>query len=1135
MSEAPRKPSGNDALRGYLRSILLRTAALHVGAGLVSVLAAGAWLLLGIVVWAAVVREPSLAAATWVARSYAAILIALVGFFIVWPLVRMPRIDQLASEIERRQDLKELVRAGFEFSRDDRASQRYAPELVREVIRQAVEQLSGLKVRFLFLGRRQLVLVPVALGGLIVLLGITLFNPRLVTEAGRRVVSPRDVAAIPHAPNIHGEPGNVTVLAGSDVTVGGLDLGKTDMPVEISYNLSADFWKTEPTQLVRRDPAASLAFDRYDYTFKDIRNTTQYFFQAGNYKSETYTITVVHEPILTDVRVTLTPPAYTNEPATTLTDNAGNVQALEGTRVKVEARSNNPLRTAWVQFDAKDREPVEHTGRDLSFEFTALTDGQYRVLLEDSLGFSTRDPLAYTVEVFQDHPPTVDVIEPGDDTAMPRTQQVDIGFVSADDYGVARAALYHRKTGDSDFQRVAVPLGEQRNRKEIAVAYRWDLTGMTLFPGNSIEYYVEVADNNVVTGPGIARSKVFHITMPTIGELYDTAREDEGKRAEDLQTAIEDSKQLSEQLEKISREYLKTEKMEWSQKKELDRAIEQQKSVQDKLSSVKESLDKTLQDLSDNEMTSQEIGKKMEEIRDLMNEINSSELQKYMEELRKAMEKMNPEDIRQALENMEINTEEMLQRLERTASLLKQLQKEQKMEEMVRKAQDLMEKQADLNQETDSASAEDKQKMDELAERQEELAKQASEMQKSAEDLAKEMEDQKVSDQLSQMSQEMQSKDGPQKDMQKAAQSLQQQQQQQASQQQQDALKKMVSLFKRAQQAQQSMQSNQNMQMAANLQKFAKQTLDLSFRQETLAGSLKNGSTGAEEEPASMENVAEQQLSYLQATQKVADEIMKIGMLTMSVPPDLIQALGDAINRMQSSMLFLEQDKPFMSTAHASNAVESLNKATIEMLRSAQSCSSGQSGQGKPSAQQMLQSMIPRQQDVMQQTQQMMQMQMAEEALRQQRQAQLDRLAGEQRSLQEIAKQIQETMKNDRQGLGKLDRAIDEMEAVAKSLERGNLSDDLVNQQQRILSRMLDAERSVHTRDYEKERQSVTADEIFSRTLGRRPEGADAQTLRDEIQRAMQLKAPGEYEDLIRMYFRALADESPADGGARSR
>ncbi|HXV13095.1 MAG TPA: hypothetical protein VEC56_02720, partial [Candidatus Krumholzibacteria bacterium] len=230
---------------------------------------------------------------------------------------------------------------------------------------------------------------------------------------------------------------------------------------------------------------------------------------------------------------------------------------------------------------------------------------------------------------------------------------------------------------------------------------------------------------------------------------------------------------------------------------------------------------------------------------------------------------------------------------------------------------------------------------------------------------------------------------------------------------------------------------------------------------------------------------------------------------------------------------FLEQDKPYMSTTHAHNAVESLNEATIEMLRSAQSCSQGQGG-SQSSAQQMLQQMIPQQQDVIKETQAMMQMRLTEEALRQQRQAQLDRLAGQQRSLQDIAKRIEESAKGNREKLGSLERTIEEMEAVVEALERGAVDEDLVNKEQRILSRLLDAERSVHTRDYEKRRESVSAEDVFSKSLGRRPEGADAQTLRDEIQRAMQLKAPGEFEDLIRMYFRALADEAPAPAAPRS-
>lgn len=1116
--------SGHETLRGYLKSILLRTAGLHAASGMVSFLAAMSWVLLAVVLWTAIVDSPSLSASMWIARATLGIAALLFGYFVVWPIARMPRLNQLASEIERRQDLQEMVRAGFEFSQSESAARKYSPELVKEVIRQAVEKLSGLQVRSIFLNRRDVALAPLALAGLVALAGISLFKPSIVTEAGRRVFSPEEVAAIPHRPNIFAQPGNVTVLAGSNVTVSGLDLGRSDSEVQIAFNLSADFWKSEPTTRTAGVAYADAAFDRYDYTFKDIRNTTSYRFQVGDYTSPTYTVTVVHEPILTDVRVTLTPPAYTGEAPTTLDQSAGNIQALEGTQVKVEARSNNPLRAAWVQFDDKPKQSVPFTDRDIAFDFAALTDGRYRVLLEDSLGFATREPLTYTVEVFQDRAPTVDVLEPGADMPMPRGQTLDIGFVAADDYGLSRASLHWRKSGDEAFRAQNLSLGEQRNKREIAIAHRWDLSSVQLFPGNSIEYFVEVADNNTVTGPGTAQSDVFRLTVPTIGEIYDTAREQESARAEAMESAIEDSRRLSEQLEKLQREYTKTEKMDWAQKKELDRASETQKAVEQKLGEVKDSLDKTLRELSDNEMTSQQIGEKLEEIRKLMDEIDSEELDKYMENLKKAMEQMDPDEIRQALENMQLNTKEMLERLERTASLLRELQKEQRMEELVRQSQELMEKQSDLNEKTSEASQSDQKKMDELAKQQDELAKQTDEMQKNAEEMQEQMDDPSAKQEMQQMAEEMK-QDGPQENMREASKNLQQQQQSQAQQQQQEAMEKMVSLFKRATKAQQMQSQSQGQQMAQNFQKFAKQTLELSHRQESLAGELRRTSGG--DDTQSFGEISTNQLSYLAATEKVANEINKIASLSLTVSPVLLQALGEAITRMQSSMLFLEQDKPYMSTAHAHNAVESLNEATIEMLRSSKNCQQGQGG-GQSMAQQMLQQMIPQQQDVIRETQSMMQMRMTEEALRQQRQAQLDRLAGQQRSLQEIAKQIEESAKGNRETLGQLDRTIEDMEAVVEALERGAIDEDLVNKEQRILSRLLDAERSVHTRDYEKRRESVSAEDVFSKSLGRRPEGADAQSLRDEIQRAMQLKAPGEFEDLIRMYFRALADEAPA-------
>jgi hypothetical protein len=374
----------------------------------------------------------------------------------------------------------------------------------------------------------------------------------------------------------------------------------------------------------------------------------------------------------------------------------------------------------------------------------------------------------------------------------------------------------------------------------------------------------------------------------------------------------------------------------------------------------------------------------------------------------------------------------------------------------------------------------------------------------------------------------MQSSQGPQQNMEKASKNLSQQQKSQAQQEQQEALRKMTGLFKQLGQMQSSMSQNQGQKMAMDLQKFAKQTLELSFRQETLAVQMKDAAGSAEgPSPQTTQSFASQQASYVEAAESVANQLMELASMTLAIPQSLIESMGEAINRMQNSMMMLAQDKSYMSTTHANNAVESLNQATIEMLRTAKSCSSGGAGgQQQSMSMQMLQQMIPQQQDIIRETQQMMQLRMAEEALRQQRQAQLDRLSGQQRSLQDVAKQIQESMKKDREGLGKLDRAIKDMEAVTEALKSGQLDDDLVDREQRILSRLLDAERSVNTRDYEKKRESHTAQDVFSKSLGRRGDGAGTQTLRDEIERAMQLKAPGEFEDLIRLYFRALAGET---------
>ena len=84
----------------------------------------------------------------------------------------------------------------------------------------------------------------------------------------------------------------------------------------------------------------------------------------------------------------------------------------------------------------------------------------------------------------------------------------------------------------------------------------------------------------------------------------------------------------------MSREFEKTRELDWAQRKEIDKAIASQENIQEKLEDVQSSLEQTLESLSDNKMTSQEIGEKMEEIQKLIDNINDEALNEYVEQLK---------------------------------------------------------------------------------------------------------------------------------------------------------------------------------------------------------------------------------------------------------------------------------------------------------------------------------------------------------------------------------------------------------------------------------------------------------------------------------------------------------------------
>ncbi|HTX99748.1 MAG TPA: hypothetical protein VMG09_06990, partial [Bacteroidota bacterium] len=141
--------------------------------------------------------------------------------------------------------------------------------------------------------------------------------------------------------------------------------------------------------------------------------------------------------------------------------------------------------------------------------------------------------------------------------------------------------------------------------------------------------------------------------------------------------------------------------------------------------------------------------------------------------------------------------------------------------------------------------------------------------------------------------------------------------------------------------------------------------------------------------------------------------------------------------------------------------------------------------------------------------------------------AALARLAGEQgmvrKSLEELQREAASAGELHKM-LGDLTGIANEMREVQTNLAQGNVNPETLRKQDRILSRLLDAQRSTQERDFEKTRRAQTGNDISKKSPGTldltTQEGKDK--LRRDLLKALEQGYSRDYEEMIRKYFEAL-------------
>lgn len=235
-------------------------------------------------------------------------------------------------------------------------------------------------------------------------------------------------------------------------------------------------------------------------------NDVKYFVRAGDAKSRMYTITVEQPPYAEVETVRLEAPGYTKLPPTEQVKNAA-IDAWEGTKVVVTAKTNMPVASAKIEFldDSQGGPTGEEVPMSLSsggrqvqgaWTLALRSDGSspkfYRIHCKAEDGRTTTGHVNFPLLIKPDLPPDVALVQPDRDVSIPVNSTLSLLIQARDpDFELGYIYLNVEKDGKR-IGRDQLSEGRQQKvslRHDVAVS-RWNPV-----VGDQYEVWIEAFDN----------------------------------------------------------------------------------------------------------------------------------------------------------------------------------------------------------------------------------------------------------------------------------------------------------------------------------------------------------------------------------------------------------------------------------------------------------------------------------------------------------------------------------------------------------------------------------------------------------------------------------------------------------------
>lgn len=956
-------------------------------------------------------------------------------------------------------------------------------------------------------------------------------SPLEVSIGASRLLLPLRAIAPYTSLTLEVTPGHAVVARGNSLEIAAVPSRSLGEPV-VLHLFEPD--KEEGTA-VEMYPDSNASAARFVYTLNSLQNSLDYQVSSEKFNSPRYVVKVTPRPELKRLQLTLFQPLYVASGPVKLAPGSGDASVLVGSRVLLEAESDQKLAKAELHLEPGGVVSAKLLDdKRFSYEVSVATDTRYSFVLENEQGLRSEKPVIYSLKAVIDAPPSVEILKPGQDVPFPTERRLDIKAVSRDDFGVKVMVLYYR-IGDRDSLIPQNLKPDFRPKAEYEVEFPWMLDTLQLQPGIKVSYFIQAEDAKTPE-PNIATTSVYHLSMPSMYDLYRGEETSQENVEQQLAEFLEAQKMRRESLMKAYEQIRHEEKLDYEAQKAIEKALQDGEKQQQEAEKILEGVKDLQKKMEDNPFSTPEALERMQKVSELLNNVLDDETKKMMEQLRESLKdmKIDPKDLEKYQEAFKMD--DYLKGLDRTIELLEQVREQQKFNALGNSIEDLIQRQKHLASETAALqekmktgelSAEEESRLKDLTDQQEKIGQELDQLQKQAEEMTKdrkkdEFQQNPLLEEVKNLRDQMQKNDH-QKMSEDIKKEMQQKNLDSASQQQQEMLKFLESLKQQTQQICTACQGGQPPQL--DLSTFIRRALRVSKDQEKLALSLEDmpGQFMRGQRPE-IEGLIDQ-VSYLQMLVKQQGAALEYDLEqfirgSFAIDPVVVEAVKNTQTIFAAIVKNLEDRALDQARSDQLEIIRRFNKLAKDLLRAQDQQSSGGSSSNPMNALQQFKDLTRRQLSLYRE---MMKQQMSPGG--QQMMEQLQRMAMEQRQIREALEKLMRESRQQMNTLGRLDDVIQDMKDLETSVLDPAMRKKVAERQKEIYERMLKAQKSIKNRDEESEERKARKAREIQQQQPDKPIGeigSDSLDLSKDFLTDLKEEFPGDYKQMLNDYYRSL-------------